>query len=589
MGRGGQTESMNGASRAASAASMRAESSHRAVAPRVDYAAPAAQSSTQSTPIEHDRVEHDQVLQAARASLLGTLGEERFRRYFGAGTGSPDGTLRFDGGKLCVLAASPFVADVLARRFADELHAAAEAAGCGFEVRVDGSAFLGSPEQAADSSIDTDSITGDAIPAGAHTIDRASSTSNNSSGNGATDLATHQKPGHTTDAKSRGRAAQRRLNRYTLDAFVVGESNRLAYGAAQRIAESEGSCPFSPLFIQGPCGVGKTHLLQGIASEHRKRFPAARVRYTTAEAFTNGYIAAVRDGNVEAFRAKHRGLDLLCIDDVHFFGKKEQTQSELLHTLDAIGLEGAKIALASDEHPGRIEKLSKQLSSRFAAGAVVDLQSPDKALQSSLVRSIAERRGLLLEEAAADLIADRAARLGEATGGASVRDLEGMMTQIEAVHRLLPELRSKGSGVGLTLVRRALGLDIGDGSGSGVQVRPAANRRPVRLEQIRGEICRQLGVTDSELMGRGRHKRVVLARALFVELSRRMTTHSYPEVGRALARVNHSTVVTAHQRIRKQIIAGETVAVGGSFDGLSYGETADRFEDLVRRAVAAAG
>lgn len=502
-------------------------------------------------------------LEACRV-LKASIGEAKYRRYFdGSLDGSQDGSpsasgaaagdgrslLRYEEGSLRVLAPSAFVADVLVRRFGAELARAAEVAGCAYEVRVDEDAFLGAVE-AEDA-----------------------------------EAAQGEQPAARRPVQDRSRGDRAGSTRYALEHFVVGESNRLAYGAAERLAASEGPSEFSPLFIHGPCGVGKTHLLQGVASRHRRLFPSARVRYTTAESFTNGYIAAVREGGIDAFRGKHRGLDLLCIDDVHFFGSKEQTQSELLHTLDAIGLDGAKIVLASDEPPAKIEKLGRSLASRFAAGAVVELGAPDRALQLALLRSIAARRGLVMEDAAVQLLADRAARLGEAVGGASVRDLEGMMTQIEAVHRLLPELRSKGGGVGLTLVRRALGLDTGDGTGVGA--RPAANRRPIRLEQIRGEICRQLGVTDSELMGRGRHKRVVLARALFVELGRRMTTHSYPEIGRALARVNHSTVVTAHQRIRKQITEGETLAVGGSFDGLSYAEAADRFEGFVRRAVAA--
>lgn len=322
--------------------------------------------------------------------------------------------------------------------------------------------------------------------------------------------------------------------RYSLNDFVVGISNRLAHAAASRLADDDHTA--SPLFIHGPCGVGKTHLLQGLAARYLERRPVAAVRYTTAEAFTNDYIAAVRNNRIDAFRKIYRKLDLLCLDDAHFFANKEGTQSELLHTFDAVGLCGARVALASDEHPRHIAKMHERLVSRFLSGAVVRLDPPDPELRDRLVRKLAQRRGLALEDAAVLLIAQH--------GHGSVRELDGLLIQVEAVLRLLPEF--SGTRVaGVIAVRRALGI-----ADSASSPRP---RRPLSIDAISAEVCRLLSVEPVDLMGKGRHKRVVLARAVCVHLCRRYTTHSYPEIARGIGRPNHSTVITAHQRLNGQL------------------------------------
>ena len=164
----------------------------------------------------------------------------------------------------------------------------------------------------------------------------------------------------------------------------------------------------------------------------------------------------MRSGKIEAFRKAYRKLDLLCLDDVHFVASKEGTQAELLHTFDAIGQSGARVALASDEHPRQIAKLHERLVSRFLAGAVVKVDAPDPDLRERLVRRLALKRGLELEEASARLIAEHASTL--AGGAPSVRELDGLLIQIEAVSRLLPEFSTGGGSVGVIAVRKALGV-----------------------------------------------------------------------------------------------------------------------------------
>ncbi len=476
------------------------------------------------------------------------VGAERYARYFQHQT-----RVGVENGRLDITVPTGFMADLIGRRFGDSLRKVASAElGPGADgstgtvkFRVDRGAFVQTSPMPQLS--------------GAHEL-RAVRTSRQSAAPGAL--------------------------RYRLEDFVVGESNRLAYSAAERLADPAGPRSFSPLFIHGTCGLGKTHLLQGIAARWRERDSRAVVRYTTAEQFTNEYVTAVRGGKLDAFRKSYRGVDVLCIDDVHFLANKTSTQGELLHTFDAIDLDGARVALASDEHPRQIARLSAALVSRFMSGMVVRLDPPEPALRERIIAKLAERRGMRLDKTAVTCLA------GELGGppGATVRDLEGALTRVEALCRLLPETAG-GSIIGIAQVRRALGL-----AEAGVAAGGRGPRRPVRIDTIRDEVCRLLRVDVTELMGRGRHARVVLARSVISHLTRALTTMSYPEIARAMGRPNHSTIVTACKRIQGQIERGENpdfgsgAGLGGASDvapelqGLSLAALCDVLRAAVLRA-----
>lgn len=371
-----------------------------------------------------------------------------------------------------------------------------------------------------------------------------------------------------------------RLRRYELSDFVVGQSNRLAYSAAVSLACGEAH--LSPLFIHGGCGLGKTHLLQGIANQFRRAHRGARVRCITAEAFTNEYLGSMRAGTLEAFRSRYRAVDLLCLDDVHILSTKKATQNELLHTFDAIDLRSRLVALASDEHPREIDKLGAGLISRFMSGAVIRLDPPDPELRERMIAQLALRRALEMDHAAIALMGEHAARAAARAGlTPSVRDLEGMLARVEAMHRLA------GGGtrrVGAALVSKALGQIGGPGGASGA--RRGRPRRPVRVQAIMQLGCATLGVTIEELMGKGRHKRVVLTRAVTVLLARELTNHSYPEIARAMGRPNHSTVITAHKRITGQIERHDFADIGPEFDGLTVEQVVGRVRSQIEKASA---
>lgn len=363
--------------------------------------------------------------------------------------------------------------------------------------------------------------------------------------------------------------------RYRLENFLVGESNRLAYTAAMRMAEgTPEAAGMSPLFIHGSCGVGKTHILAGLAIRYRETHPGAVVRVAAAETFMNEYIAAVRAGDVEKFRRAYRRVDLLCIDDVHFLANKQSTQGELLHTLDELQRAGARIVLASDEHPRTIKQFSAALTSRFMAGMVAMVSAPDQALREQCVRSFARSRGLNLDESAVARLVQHTAPL-PGQPAASIRDIEGLVTRIDAVHRLMPEYAGNTPGViSLALVERALGHATPIGSGSAApdtdNLPPldgqasARSTRPIRIESVIEQTCTAMAVEKGDLAGKTRHPRVVLARALITHLARQLTTLSFPDIARAIGRPNHSTVITAFQRLAKQLEADEAVEAPGA-------------------------
>ncbi len=319
------------------------------------------------------------------------------------------------------------------------------------------------------------------------------------------------------------------------DDFLVGPPNRLAYESARQMAEAQAD-PLRLLYLHGSCGVGKSHLLQSICRRYRELHPNARVRYVTGEQFTNEYIAAIREGLIEGFRRRTRKLDLLVIDDVHFLGNKTATQSECLHTIDAIGFQGSRVVLASDEHPRQIAKCSAGLVSRFLSGMVVKVDDPDRQTRLALALRFARQRGLDLSPIALETLVDRS--------GTSIRELEGSVMTIAA----LQALSAPDAGNGRILVERALGR--GNTSHAG---------RPVRIGEIIQAVCAVLGIEREDLLGVGRHRRVVCARGLASHLAREMTTLSFPEIARALGRSSHSTIHAAATRFGAMIERGEII------------------------------
>lgn len=373
--------------------------------------------------------------------------------------------------------------------------------------------------------------------------------------------------------------------RFTLDRFVSGNSNVVAYQAVCNLIDAAVAEPGTVgvggevVFVHGPCGVGKTHLLQAAVGRVRELCPEAHVAYTTAEEFTNGYLTALRGGTskLDAFRSRYRRLDLLCIDDVHFLAGKKGTQKELLHTLESIDLSGSRLAVASDHHPDELAQFSTPVMSRMRAGAVVGIDLPDESMRVDLIRHLAHRRGINIDIDAARLLAASAHAIGS-----SARELDGLVSQAEVRARISTGTKHEISIGHISISAETARLVLATcGAGAGnypsyqidtgsenADMGANRRRRPVRFAEILDAVCTALDVEIRDVHGRGRHPRVVLARAMVTRLARRLTPMSYPEIARGLARTNHSTFITADKRLGQQIeqglrlgqvhIAGET-------------------------------
>ena len=311
--------------------------------------------------------------------------------------------------------------------------------------------------------------------------------------------------------------------RHRLEQFVVGDSNRLAYTAAVAVGKQD-KLPFNPLFIHGPCGVGKTHLLQGIcnAARNRSNGQAFRWRYVTGEHFTNEYILAVRTKSFNDFRQRYRQLDLLAIDDIHFLAAKRSTQEEFLHTFNAIESAGKLIVLASDTHPNMVSNFNPQLMNRFVAGMVVKIDVPD---YDTRVRILTRRAKTLNLQPTTGVLEYIAMHIR-----GSVRELEGSLVKLAAVGSL------ESGPVTLDLAKSVLSDYL------------ARTDSALTLGDIESVVAVYFGISPADIHSSRRTRTVSLARMISMYLVRKHTTMSYPEIGRAMGK-NHSSVVLAVQRL----------------------------------------
>ena len=317
----------------------------------------------------------------------------------------------------------------------------------------------------------------------------------------------------------------------TMDAFVVGASNRMAFAAATHVIESPAN-DYNPLFFHGGCGLGKTHLLQAICNGFEARHSGLRWRYVTGEEFTNDYVYAIKAREMDAFHARYRSLDALVIDDVHFLANKRATQEEFLHTFKAIDAAGKQIVLASDAHPKMIGHFSDTLVSRFLSGMVVRIESPDVAVRAGVLRQRAKRLKVEVSEQVIQHIAENFR--------ANIRELEGALLKVIAQAQVV------GQPVTLALAERAI-KDL---------VRQTAP--VVLLSDIESVVAINFGLQPADLHTSRKSRTIALARGIAMYLARKHTDMSYPEIGRYMGNKNHSTVILASRRISKMLQRDES-------------------------------
>jgi chromosomal replication initiator protein len=318
--------------------------------------------------------------------------------------------------------------------------------------------------------------------------------------------------------------------RFTFDQFVIGSSNRLAHAAALAVAEMPGLA-YNPLYICGPPGLGKTHLLHSIANYVVVHGQGLTVRYTTVEAFTNHFVGALHAKEMDAFKSAYRGVDVLLVDDVQFLQSKARTEQEFFHTFNALHATGAQVVLTSDRLPRYMEALEDRLRERFEAGLVTDVRPPDYDTRLTILRKrIEQDRVAAAEHAALELIAERV--------DANIRALEGALIRIVAF----------GS-----LTGRPITAELADEVLTGLY--PELKPKQRSIAEIQTHTAGAFGVSLEALLSTSRAAPVVWPRQVAMYLARELTDHTLPTIGRAFGGRTHTTVMHACRRAAERIAA----------------------------------
>ena len=313
---------------------------------------------------------------------------------------------------------------------------------------------------------------------------------------------------------------------YTFDTFIVGSSNRFAHAASVAVAENPGGA-YNPLFIYGPSGMGKTHLLFAIQNAVLKKYPDKKVKYIKGDQFTNELIEAIGKGRQNEFHQKYRYIDVLMVDDVQFIGGKEQTQEEFFHTFNTLHQEHKQIVLTSDRPPREIQTLESRLRSRFEMGLLADIQPPDYETRIAIIKRKAKQCNMEISDEIAEFIAERLK--------SNIRQLEGVVKRINATYQLDKELPS------LTMAQNAIRDVMND-------VQPT----PITIERIIEEVARTFEVTAKDIKSPKRAAQISQARQVAMYVVREVTNLSYEEIGKEFGR-DHSTAIYAVKKKKKNM------------------------------------
>ncbi|GAA4214042.1 chromosomal replication initiator protein DnaA [Sphingomonas endophytica] len=332
------------------------------------------------------------------------------------------------------------------------------------------------------------------------------------------------RPVAVTAGVSGGAAERPALDpRLTFDRFVVDASNMVALNAAQALA-APGAVRFSPLFIHGGTGQGKTHLMNAIAHRFLADHPQARVMLLSAERFMFEFVAAMRARDTFAFKAKLRSCDLLLIDDLQFIAGKDVTQDEFFHTVNEIMAAGKRLVIAADRAPQALDGIEPRILGRLGSGLVVDIRPSSPELRRTiLARRVAEMPDTRVPDDVLDLLAARIT--------ASIRELEGALTRVTAYAMLT------GQPIDLAFATQTLGDML------------RGHQRRVTIDQIQKLVCEHFELKPLDLLSARRARAVARPRQIAMYLAKRLTTRSLPEIGRKFGGRDHSTVIHAVRRI----------------------------------------
>ncbi|ADD39724.1 chromosomal replication initiator protein DnaA [Stackebrandtia nassauensis] len=323
-------------------------------------------------------------------------------------------------------------------------------------------------------------------------------------------------------------ATATRLNpKYSFDTFVIGSSNRFAHAAAVAVAESPAKA-YNPLFIYGDSGLGKTHLLHAIGHYAQNLGNAKSVRYVSTEEFTNDFINSLRDDKRQAFQRRYRDVDILLIDDIQFLERAERTQEEFFHTFNTLHNANKQLVITSDRSPKQLSTLEDRLRTRFEWGLLADIQPPDLETRIAILQKKAAQERLDAPPDALEFIASRINH--------SIRELEGALIRVTAYASLTNKPAD------LALAQEVLRDFI-----------PEGESPDITTEAIMHATADYFGVSDADLRGHSRSRVLANARQVAMYLCRELTELSLPRIGQAFGGRDHTTVMYADRKIRKQM------------------------------------
>jgi chromosomal replication initiator protein len=336
----------------------------------------------------------------------------------------------------------------------------------------------------------------------------------------------------------------------SLEDYVTGPGNRLAHAAAAEMARTAGHT-FNPLMIHSAIGLGKSHLLDGINHSLRQLHPRLQIVQMSAEAFTNGFLESMRSGTLNGFRTRFRGAGGLIVDDVQFLAAKRATMVEFLYTFNALYDKGAPIILSADQHPRQISRLTDELMTRFLAGMVVRIESPDLVTRQAILQAKATARGVEVPEAVVAYIAEHLR--------ASVRELEG------ALHTVISQAILTGKRLDLTLAQSALRDSIRHTTVS------------IGMRDIERAICNLFQVKAEAIKSESRAQALAYPRMIAMYLCRKHIGAAYSEIGRYFGGRNHTTVIAAEKKVNKWLKSEKRIVLLPGFETV-----ADVLSDIER-------
>lgn len=329
----------------------------------------------------------------------------------------------------------------------------------------------------------------------------------------------------TAVAAARQIAVDPALNsKYTFENFVVGSCNQFAHAASLAVAEAPGKT-YNPLYLYGGVGLGKTHLMHACGHAIKQRNPQLRVSYLSSERFMNELINSIRYDKTQSFREQYRSVDVLLIDDIQFMAGKERTQEEFFHTFNTLYEQQKQIVISSDCPPREIPTLEERLHSRFEWGLIADLEPPDLETKVAILKRKAEALGFVIPDEVALFIASRVKN--------NVRELEGSLIRLVAISSL------RGIPVSKELAKDAI-RNIASEEEPGV----------IRIEQIQRVVAANYKLTVEQLVSKSNSRQVAFPRQIAMYLCKKLTKHSYPEIGRAFGGKHHTTVIHSCEKIK---------------------------------------